>query len=71
MTASFYINFHPFRKCVNYGCTYTVKSAGYFVSSAAKLTACMKDCIHNFNSRFSCLMIDIYRNTSTIIYYCY
>ena len=63
-------NFQPFRQCIYNRGTYTVKSTGYLVSSTAKFTTCMKDGKYNFYCRYSCFVIDSYRNTSSVINYC-
>ena len=62
-------NFQPFRQCIYNRGTYTVKSTGYFVSSTAKFTTRMKNGKYNFYCRYSCFVIDSYRNTSSVINY--
>ena len=62
------LNFQPIRKCINNGCTYPMKTSGYFISPTAKFTAGMKNCKYNFNSRFTGFMINTGRNTTTIIH---
>ena len=68
---SFCINFNyePVRQSIYNRCTYSMKTSGYFISSAAKFTAGMKDCKYNFNGRKTCFMIDSYRYTSSVICY--
>ena len=63
-------NLKPLRKCIYYRCTYTVKSAGYLISSTAELATCVKNSKYNLNCRNTCLMIDTYRNSTTIICNC-
>ena len=62
-------NLQPLRQCIYNRCTYTMKSTGYFVSSTAKFTTCMKDGKYNFYCRYSCFMVNSYRNTSSVINY--
>ena len=38
-----YIRNKPLGKCVNYGSTYTMKTAGYLISSTAEFSAGMED----------------------------
>ena len=63
-------NLQPFRQCIYNRCTYTMKATGYFVPSAAKFTTRMKDGKYNFYCRYSCFMVNSYRNTSSVINYC-
>ena len=65
-----YFYFKPFRKCVYYRCTYSVKSSGYFVSSSAEFSSCMKYSKYNFNCRKSRFVINTDRNTSSVITHC-
>ena len=62
-------NFQPFRQCIYNRGTYTVKSTRYLVSSTAKFTTRMKNGKYNFYCRYSCFVIDSYRNTSSVINY--
>ena len=62
-------NLQPLRQCIYNRCTYTMKSTGYFVSSTAKFTTRMKNGKYNFYCRYSCFVIDSYRNTSSVINY--
>ena len=62
-------NFQPLRQCIYYRGTYTVKSTRYLVSSTAKFTTRMKNGKYNFYCRYSCFVIDSYRNTSSVINY--
>ena len=59
--------FQPFRKRINYRCTYTMKSTGYFISSTAKFTAGMKNGKYYLYRRDTGLLIDSNRNSTTII----
>ena len=63
-------NLQPLRQCIYNRCTYTMKSTGYFVSSTAKFTTRMKNGKYNFYCRYSCFMVNSYRNTSSVINYC-
>ena len=44
-----------------------VKSTGNLIVSVAKLTTCMKSSKYYFHCGSSCLFINIYRNSSTVI----
>ena len=58
----------PVGEGIYHRCSYTVQTAGYLVSSTAELTTGMKDRKYNFYCRDSCLVIDTYGNSSSIIY---
>ena len=68
VTTHFYI--HVFAKSINYRYTNTVKSTRYLVAITAKFSAGMKNSKNNLNSWLTSFM-NIYRNTTTIIYYSY
>ena len=61
-------NFKPLRQCIYYGCTYTMKSSGYLVSSASELTAGMKDRKYYLYRRKSRFVVDTHRNSSSIVH---
>ena len=51
--------------------SYTVQSAGDLISGSAELSAGMKYGKYNFKCRLSGFLLDIYRNSSTVILYGY
>ena len=63
------LHFQPFGEGIYNRCTYTVETAGYFVSSAAEFSAGMKHSKYDFHCRKSCLMVDSHRNTSSVVAY--
>ncbi len=64
-------NLQPFGKCIYNRCAYTVQTTGYLVSAAAELTARMQDRKYDFNRRNTCLFLDVNRNATSVILYCY
>ena len=44
-----------------------MKTSGYFISSTAKFTSCMKDRKYNFNAGYTFFLIDPNRNSTPII----
>ena len=69
VAVSLNFNFHLCGKSINNGSTYTVETAGNFISSAAEFTAGMKNSMNNFNSRNTKFRVVIYRHTSTVVFY--
>ena len=65
-----YFNCKPGRQCIYNGCTYTMQTSGYFVSSATKFSTSMQYSKNNFQSRYSGLVVHSNRNTTTIIFNC-
>ena len=62
-------NFQPVGQCVYNRRTYSVKTAGYLISSAAEFSAGMQYRKYNFYSRKTSLRVDANRNTASIICY--
>ena len=62
------LNLKPVRKRIYNGSSYTMKSAGHLVSSAAEFTAGMKHGKYNLYCRKSRFVVDPYRNTTSVIY---
>ena len=60
-------NLKPGRERIYDRGAYAVKTAGYFVSPAAKFASCMKNGEYHFNSRNPCFMVDSYRNPPSVI----
>ena len=69
---SFITDFHfqPIGKSIYNRSPYSVKSSGYFISSASEFSAGMKYSKDNFYSRNACLMINSNRNPPPIVSYC-
>ena len=63
-------NLQPLRQCIYNRCTYAVETTGYLVPSTAKLTTRMKDGKYNLDCRYSGLVVDTNRDTSSVISYC-
>ena len=63
------VDIEPCGQGVYNGRTYTVQTAGYFISAAAEFTACMQYGEYNLQSRNAFLMVDAYRDTTTVIQY--
>ena len=61
------LNLQPFGKGIYNRCTYTVKTAGYLISSASEFTAGMKHCKYDLHCRKSCLMIDSHRDSPSVV----
>ena len=63
----FDLHIQPFGERVDYGSAHAVKAAGYLVSAAAEFAACVKfgkDKVHGISSG---LMVDAYRDPSSVI----
>ena len=71
LSVSIYIYGEPLGQGVNYGCTHTVESSGYFVSASAKLSSGMEHCKYHFKCRLSCLVIYSYRYSSSVVFHRY
>jgi len=61
--------FQPVGQCVYYGCANTVKAAGYLVSPASELTACVEDGKCYLYRWYSGFFLDAYRNSPAVIDY--
>ena len=63
------VDIEPCGQGVYNGRTYTVETAGYFISAAAEFTACMQYGEYNLQSGNAFLVVDAYRDTTTVIQY--
>ena len=66
---SLYLYFHVSGKGIYNGCTYTVKSSGYLVSSATEFSAGMENRMDHLYCRYTQLRMFIYRHTSSVVFY--
>ena len=65
------LNLEPDRERIHHGRTDTVKTAGYFISAAAELSARMQNRKYHFDCRNSQFLLNIDGNSSSVVLDCH
>src|SRR5699024_2863758 len=61
------IHLQPYGQCIDNRSAHTVQTAGYLVSAAAELTACVKNGEDNLYSGNPFFLVDAHRDPSSVI----